>query len=129
MFRSLMAVVVLVLLPVAGAAQQTSSTVLIKAGRLIDGISHTPRTGVGILVVGDRIQAVGPLAQVTAQAGPIFVTDVSPHRHGNSVPGIVTLIGAGFDATTTVEFLGPGARGIDDYRRDYCQFWSAFTTL
>jgi imidazolonepropionase-like amidohydrolase len=72
-----MAVVILVLLPGAGAAQQPATSVLIKAGRLIDGIGNTPRTGVGILVVGDRIQAVGPLAQITAQAGDARVIDLS----------------------------------------------------
>ena len=36
-----------------------------------------------------------------------------------------------YDAATrrSLEFTGPGARVIDDYRRDYCQFWSAFATL
>ncbi len=42
--------------------------ILIKAGRLIDGISDTPRTGFGILVEGDRIAAVGPLAQLEPRA-------------------------------------------------------------
>src|SRR5207247_6483712 len=41
--------------PKATAPQQ----VLIKAGRLIDGRSDAPQSGVGILVEGDRIKAVG----------------------------------------------------------------------
>src|SRR5258706_577795 len=40
---------------------------LIKAGRLIDGRSAQAQTNVGILIEGERIRAVGPLAQVQAQ--------------------------------------------------------------
>src|SRR6266581_8865293 len=39
-----------------------SPPVLIKAGRLIDGRSDTPQANVGILVEGERITWVGPLA-------------------------------------------------------------------
>jgi len=45
-----------------------AAPVLIKAGRLIDGRSDAPQAGVGILIEGDRIKAVGPLAQVQGQA-------------------------------------------------------------
>lgn len=77
MYRSLVALVILATLPGAGAAQQAPPAVLIKAGRLIDGMGNTPRTGVGILVVGERIQAVGPVAQIAAQAGDARVIDLS----------------------------------------------------
>ena len=43
--------------------------VFIKAGRLIDGRSDVARSNVGILIAGDRIKAVGPLAHVQPQAG------------------------------------------------------------
>jgi imidazolonepropionase-like amidohydrolase len=56
---------------------QTVSPVLIKAGRLIDGRSDGPQSGVGILIEGDRIKAVGPLAQVQAQARGARVIDLS----------------------------------------------------
>ena len=56
---------------------QTASPVLIKAGRLIDGRSDGPQAGVGILIEGDRIKAVGPLAQVQAQARGARVIDLS----------------------------------------------------
>ena len=46
------------------AAPGPSPTVLVKAGRLIDGRSDTPQLGVGILIEGDRIKWVGPLAQL-----------------------------------------------------------------
>ena len=42
--------------------------VLIKAGRLIDGRSQQVQTNVGILIDGERIKAVGPLAQIQGQA-------------------------------------------------------------
>jgi imidazolonepropionase-like amidohydrolase len=57
---------------------QTASPVLIKAGRLIDGRSDGPQSGVGILIEGDRIKAVGPLAQVQGQARGARVIDLSP---------------------------------------------------
>jgi imidazolonepropionase-like amidohydrolase len=50
---------------------------LIKAGRLIDGRSDGPQSGVGILIEGDRIKAVGPLAQVQGQARGARVIDLS----------------------------------------------------
>src|SRR5213594_3113928 len=59
--------------PKATAPQQ----VLIKAGRLIDGRSDAPQSGVGILVEGDRIKAVGPLAQLQGQAKTARVVDLS----------------------------------------------------
>ena len=43
--------------------------VLVKAGRLIDGRSDRAQASVGILIEGDRITAVGPLAQLEGQAG------------------------------------------------------------
>src|SRR2546421_964350 len=53
------------------------SPILVKAGRLIDGRSDAPRGGVGILIEGDRITAVGPLAQVQTQAKGARVIDLS----------------------------------------------------
>jgi imidazolonepropionase-like amidohydrolase len=50
---------------------------LIKAGRLIDGRGDTPRAGLGILIEGDRIKAVGPLAQVQGQAKDARVIDLT----------------------------------------------------
>src|SRR5438093_8126627 len=49
---------------------------LIKAGRLIDGRADAPQSNVGILVEGERIKAVGPLAQV--QGRNARVIDLSP---------------------------------------------------
>jgi len=51
--------------------------ILIKAGRLIDGRADQAQANVGILIDGDRIRAVGPLAQVQAQAQNAKVIDLS----------------------------------------------------
>ena len=59
--------------PPAAPPQQ----VLVKAGRLIDGRSAQAQTNVGILIEGERIRAVGPLAQVQAQAPNARVIDLS----------------------------------------------------
>ena len=51
--------------------------VLIKAGRLIDGRSQQVQTNVGILIDGERIKAVGPLAQIQGQAANARVIDLT----------------------------------------------------
>jgi imidazolonepropionase-like amidohydrolase len=61
----------------AQAAPPSPQTVLIKAGRLIDGRSQQVQSNVGILIEGERIRAVGPLAQVQAQAANARVIDLS----------------------------------------------------
>jgi len=65
------------LLPAQTPRLAPSPQVLIKAGRLIDGRSDAPQSGVGILVEGERIKAVGPLAQVQGQAKGARVIDLS----------------------------------------------------
>jgi imidazolonepropionase-like amidohydrolase len=53
------------------------ASVLIKAGRLVDGRSNNAVPNVGILIEGERIKALGPLAQVQAQAGNARVIDLT----------------------------------------------------
>jgi imidazolonepropionase-like amidohydrolase len=53
------------------------ATVLVKAGRLIDGRGGAPQTNVGILIEGERIRAVGPIAQIQARAQGAQVVDLS----------------------------------------------------
>lgn len=78
MLRSLVRAVALsVALPAALAGQQAPQPILIKAGRLIDGLADAPRTNVGILIEGERITAVGPLAQIEPQARGARVIDLS----------------------------------------------------
>jgi imidazolonepropionase-like amidohydrolase len=68
-------------LPVTGQAQAPRppqpAPVLIKAGRLIDGRADAAQAGAAILIDGERIKAVGPLAQVQAQAKTARVIDLS----------------------------------------------------
>ncbi len=61
------------------AAQNPPSPqrVLIKAGRLIDGRADQAQAGMGILIEGAWIRAVGPLVQIQAQAGDARVIDLS----------------------------------------------------
>jgi len=70
----------------ASRTSQATPPVLIKAGRLIDGRSDVPQSGVGILIEGDRIKAVGPLAQVQGQAKGARVIDLSQMT---VLPGLV----------------------------------------
>ena len=60
-----------------GAAPGPPPQILIKAGRLIDGRADAPQTAVGILIEGERIKAVGPAAQLQAQAQAAKVIDLS----------------------------------------------------
>ncbi len=50
---------------------------LIKAGRLIDGRADQAQANMAILIEGNRIKAVGPLAQIQGQAGDARVIDLS----------------------------------------------------
>src|SRR5216117_3174149 len=61
----------------APRAAPVPAPVLIKAGRLIDGRSDAAQSNVGIVVEGERIKAVGPLAQVQGQARGARVIDLS----------------------------------------------------
>jgi imidazolonepropionase-like amidohydrolase len=60
----------------AASAQTPPQMVLIKAGRLVDGRSATVQPNVGILIEGERIRAVGPLAPLQAQAANARVIDL-----------------------------------------------------
>lgn len=59
------------------AAAAAPQAIFMKAGRLIDGRTDQAQANVGILIQGDRITAVGPVAQVQAQAAGARVIDLS----------------------------------------------------
>src|SRR5437879_3014406 len=61
----------------APRAAPVPAPVLIKAGRLIDGRSDAAQSNVGIVVDGERIRTVGPLAQVQGQVRGARVIDLS----------------------------------------------------
>jgi len=60
------------------ATSPAPALILVKAGRLIDGRADAPQSNVAILIEGERIKAVGPLAQVQGQAKGARVIDLSP---------------------------------------------------
>src|SRR5438445_6052401 len=66
----------LILLPPVNAQTAPAPQILIKAGRLVDGRSATAQPNVGILIEGERIRAVGPLAQIQGQAPNARVIDL-----------------------------------------------------
>ena len=68
------------------AAAPRPDTLLIRAGRLIDGRSDEARTDQGILVAGERIGAVGPWAEVSRRARGARVIDLS---HATVLPGLI----------------------------------------
>ncbi|MEP6730615.1 MAG: amidohydrolase family protein [bacterium] len=72
--------------------------VLLRAGSLIDGVSDTPRKDQGVLIVGDRIAAVGPYDSVAATSGVATRIDL---RGMTVLPGLI-------DAHTHVFLQGPG---------------------
>jgi imidazolonepropionase-like amidohydrolase len=50
------------------AGPRPPARILLRAGRLIDGVGEGVRTGQAILIEGERITAVGPYAEVAARA-------------------------------------------------------------
>src|SRR5918996_5304231 len=78
---------------------------LIKAGCLIDGRADAAQENVGILVEGDRVRAVGPLARVEAQARDARVIDLS----------LMTVLPGLIDTHTHLLLQGdPTAESYDD---------------
>ena len=62
------------------------ATVLVKAGRLIDGRGGAVQTNVGILIEGDRIRAVGPIADLERRAQGARVVDLATFT---VLPGLI----------------------------------------
>jgi imidazolonepropionase-like amidohydrolase len=71
---------------VPAPATQRPETTLIRAGRLIDGVSDDARTDQGILVAGERIAAVGPWAEISRHGSGAAVIDLS---HSTVLPGLI----------------------------------------
>jgi imidazolonepropionase-like amidohydrolase len=61
-------------------------TVLVKAARLIDGRSDKPRTGQAVLVMGERIQEVGPADELARKAGQAQIIDLGD---ATLLPGLI----------------------------------------
>ena len=68
------------------AAPAVPASVLVRAGRLIDGVADRVRTDQGILIVGGRITEVGPYDAVAAHAGDATRIDLS---RKTVLPGLI----------------------------------------
>jgi imidazolonepropionase-like amidohydrolase len=76
----------------AGVAAQTPARdaprqILIRAARVMDGLSDRPLSDRGILVAGDRIKAIGPYAQVATRAGSAERVDLDDRY--TVIPGLI----------------------------------------
>ena len=56
----------------AAPSPRTPERIVVKAAHLIDGKSDAPHDGFAVLIEGDRIQKVGPAAEVQAQGARII---------------------------------------------------------
>ncbi len=70
----------------APQAKPPPKTVLVKAARLIDGRSDRTRQGQAVLVVGERIQEVGPADELARKAGQAQVIDLGD---ATLLPGLI----------------------------------------
>ncbi len=70
----------------AASPKPPQRSVLVKAARLIDGRSDRPRQGQAVLVVGERIQEVGPADELARKAGQAQVIDLGD---ATLLPGLI----------------------------------------
>lgn len=117
--KRLLSLVVILIASWQAMAQQSappSKTAYIRAGRLFDGTGDNVRENMVIVVLGDRIQSVGPAAVVSIPAGA-NVIDLS---HATVLPGLI-------DCHT---HLGARADRYDEiYRFKDTPFQSAFAAV
>jgi imidazolonepropionase-like amidohydrolase len=72
--------------PAPAAAEARADTILIHAGRLIDGRADEARSDQGILVIGQRVSEVGPWADLSRRARRARVIDLS---RATVLPGLI----------------------------------------
>ncbi len=70
----------------APPAKAPQKTVLVKSARLIDGRSDRARQGLAVLVVGERIQEVGPADELARKGGQAQVIDLGD---ATLLPGLI----------------------------------------
>ncbi len=88
----------IMLLGPAMADTPAPRTTIVKAARVFDGTSDRLRTGIAVLIVDDRIRALGPVATLTAQAPGATVIDLGD---ATLMPGLI-------DAHTHILMSGEG---------------------
>lgn len=91
-FAALLAAAGMLLATPPAAAQEAAGpaaprSILIRAARLVDALSDRALTDQGILVVGDRIEAVGAYAQLAARAGAAERVNLDPRL--TVLPGLI----------------------------------------
>ncbi|MFL5404547.1 MAG: amidohydrolase family protein [Myxococcales bacterium] len=69
---NLLAILVCLLAQAQNPRPPSQNVVLVKAARLIDGRGETARTGMAVLVQGDRIAQVGPAAELSKTSPPVI---------------------------------------------------------
>src|SRR5216117_396059 len=94
-----------------------TAAILIAAGRVIDGRADAPQASVGILVEGERIKAVGALAQVQGQAQGARVVDLS---RLTVLPGLID---------THTHLLLQGDPTAESYERQLLQQSTAYRAI
>jgi len=80
------ALLVLQQAPAPAAAEPRADTILIHAGRLIDGRADEARSDQGILVIGQRVSEVAPWADLSRRARRARVIDLS---RATVLPGLI----------------------------------------
>lgn len=60
-----------------------------------------------VLVDGDQLTSALPF-ELSAQVSSFALSGISPTRQANSETALVTLAGAGFDDSLSIQFVGPG---------------------
>ncbi|MFL5433189.1 MAG: amidohydrolase family protein [Myxococcales bacterium] len=69
---NLLSIVVCLLAQAPNSSPPSQHVVLVKAARLIDGRGDTARTGMAVLVQGDRIAQVGPASELSKTSPPVI---------------------------------------------------------
>ncbi|MFL5290353.1 MAG: amidohydrolase family protein [Myxococcales bacterium] len=69
---NLLAILVCLLAQAPNPRPPSQNVVLVKAARLIDGRGETARTGMAVLVQGDRIAQVGPASELSKTSPPVI---------------------------------------------------------
>jgi imidazolonepropionase-like amidohydrolase len=82
---------------------------ILKPARVMDGTDSPPKSGMAVLMQDDRIQAIGPEAQITFPGGA--TGEILDFPNATLLPGLI-------DCHTHTNMPGTGRRGEDVNRED-----------